>query len=882
MNTRRVWTVIVMGLLFVASAGGARAQGDGPGGGAAAEVALGTGFTYQGRLRNGGSPVTGNCDIAFGLWNALSGGTQAGITQTVTAAVADGYFTTGLNGAGQFGPAAYNGQARWLALAARCPSGGGAFTPLSPRQPLLAAPYAQYAAGNWGLNGNAATTAAHFLGTTDNMTLTLAVSGTTALRLAPSSGAPNVLIGSGSNLLVPGVQAVTIGGGTDNVAAADFAHVGGGGQNIASHISANVSGGFDNRATGQDSTVGGGYDNQATGPTAVVAGGTGNRATGQGATVSGGGWDGTLIAGNQALGNASTIGGGISNTITSTADYATIGGGGGNQATLDYATVAGGGSNLANADSATVGGGFGNQAINHYATVNGGLFNFASGLQAAIGGGVNNLAIGQAATVGGGDSNRAQAPGATVGGGGWDGSAADGNQARGDASTIGGGLGNVITDTADYGTIAGGGSNTAAEDYATVGGGGSNTASADSATVSGGYGNTASNWYAAVGGGLFNFATGERATVGGGQANDATGLFSTVSGGYSNTASNTYAAIGGGDNNSALGARATIGGGYGNYAAGPGATVGGGGYDGVNAIGNQAFGDASTIGGGLTNLILSDGDYATVGGGYFNSILAAGGTIGGGSGNQLTGSYAAIGGGYGNSASGLSATIPGGYLNIASGDGSFAAGTRANALHDGSFVWSSANATPISSTTTNQFLVRATNGFSLSTNLAGTIGCSLIVGTWNCTSDRNAKANFAPVDGVAVLNTLASIPIETWNFNTQDAGIRHMGPMAQDWYAAFGLGEGDTTISAVDADGVALAAIQGLYAVVQEQAGRIAALEAQMAALQSAAGVETSPDETAHRTISTSAALPWALLAGLGLLNVGYVAGRRRASPRRH
>jgi len=184
-------------------------------------------------------------------------------------------------------------------------------------------------------------------------------------------------------------------------------------------------------------------------------------------------------------------------------------------------------------------------------------------------------------------------------------------------------------------------------------------------------------------------------------------------------------------------------------------------------------------------------------------------------------------------------------------------------------VWSSANATPITSTDTNQFLVRATNGFSLSTNLAGTVGCSLIVGTWNCTSDRNAKANFAPVDGVAVLDTLAGIPIETWNFNTQDAAVRHMGPMAQDWYAAFGLGEGNTTISAVDADGVALAAIQGLYTVVQEKEDRIVALEARLAAVEAG---------------ETAAGADGQLLLGLALgagIGLGAFALGRKTSPQR-
>jgi hypothetical protein len=77
------------------------------------------------------------------------------------------------------------------------------------------------------------------------------------------------------------------------------------------------------------------------------------------------------------------------------------------------------------------------------------------------------------------------------------------------------------------------------------------------------------------------------------------------------------------------------------------------------------------------------------------------------------------------------------------------------------------------------------------------------------TSDRNAKENFAPVSPLDVLNKVAALPITTWSFKDMKDG-RHMGPMAQDFYAAFGLGGGDTTITSMDPDGVALAAIQGL------------------------------------------------------------------------
>lgn len=83
-----------------------------------------------------------------------------------------------------------------------------------------------------------------------------------------------------------------------------------------------------------------------------------------------------------------------------------------------------------------------------------------------------------------------------------------------------------------------------------------------------------------------------------------------------------------------------------------------------------------------------------------------------------------------------------------------------------------------------------------------------------------------------MLTQLAQIPVTTWNYKAQSPSIRHMGPMAQEFYAAFGLGEDDKHISTVDADGVALVAIQGLYQVVQKQDARIETLEAENGALQ--------------------------------------------------
>jgi hypothetical protein len=84
-------------------------------------------------------------------------------------------------------------------------------------------------------------------------------------------------------------------------------------------------------------------------------------------------------------------------------------------------------------------------------------------------------------------------------------------------------------------------------------------------------------------------------------------------------------------------------------------------------------------------------------------------------------------------------------------------------------------------------------------------------------SDRNAKSNFAAVDTRAILQKVAALPIQEWNFKNEPDAVRHIGPMAQDFRAAFGLGTDDKTIATVDVDGVALAAIQGLYQMMLEQ-----------------------------------------------------------------
>src|SRR5829696_3368326 len=194
--------------------------------------------------------------------------------------------------------------------------------------------------------------------------------------------------------------------------------------------------------------------------------------------------------------------------------------------------------------------------------------------------------------------------------------------------------------------------------------------------------------------------------------------------------------------------------------------------------------------------------------------------IGGGAGNRIaTNAYfGVIGGGSLNNALGEYAMIPGGRDNSAGRFG-FAAGTGARALHDGSFVWADSSGANLVSTTSHQFSARASGGVRFFTDAGATTGVELAPGSgaWSMLSDRNAKENFSAVNPRSILDKVASLSLATWNYKSQDKAIRHIGPTAQDFHAAFGVGENERTIATVDTDGVALAAIQGLNQKFEEQ-----------------------------------------------------------------
>jgi hypothetical protein len=94
-----------------------------------------------------------------------------------------------------------------------------------------------------------------------------------------------------------------------------------------------------------------------------------------------------------------------------------------------------------------------------------------------------------------------------------------------------------------------------------------------------------------------------------------------------------------------------------------------------------------------------------------------------------------------------------------------------------------------------------------------------------CVSDRNQKKNIEPVDPAAILDKVGRLPISSWTYLKEPAEVRHLGPMAQDFRAAFGLGDDDRSYYAVDAQGVALAAIKALNEQVTAQGARIEKLE---------------------------------------------------------
>jgi len=258
-------------------------------------------------------------------------------------------------------------------------------------------------------------------------------------------------------------------------------------------------------------------------------------------------------------------------------------------------------------------------------------------------------------------------------------------------------------------------------------------------------------------------------------------------------------------------------------------------------VGNRVasgFG-GQTIGGGgqYGSPITVTADYGTVGGGDGNTAGFAS-TVAGGE-NNVAGNTGTVGAGQGNTATGLASTVAGGWANVATGAYSFAAGHNAVASDVGSFVWCALNSYsyPCNSSGTNSFEVSVDGPIIFYDGPNGS-GCNLTAGggSCNCSSDRNLKDNIVPIDSRSVLERVAHLPITQWKMKAEPAGRKHIGPMAQDFYVAFGLGDSDRYIALGDGQGVALAAIQALYGVVQEKNNQIRKLTQQLEVVRAKEG----------------------------------------------
>jgi len=151
----------------------------------------------------------------------------------------------------------------------------------------------------------------------------------------------------------------------------------------------------------------------------------------------------------------------------------------------------------------------------------------------------------------------------------------------------------------------------------------------------------------------------------------------------------------------------------------------------------------------------------------------------------------------------------------------------------------------------NEFRIRYNGGIRLRVSTAangntpgagGNVGCDLTVAvpSWTCASSRTLKENYLTVDGEDVLARIRTLPITTWNMIGGDRTVRHLGPVAEDFYAAFGLGLGETTIGLGDIDGVNLAAAKALEARTRELRQELDARTAELRQEREARAAETA------------------------------------------
>jgi len=311
---------------------------------------------------------------------------------------------------------------------------------------------------------------------------------------------------------------------------------------------------------------------------------------------------------------------------------------------------------------------------------------------------------------------------------------------------------------------------------------------------------------------------GEAGDVFAGTANVASGNDAAVVGGFANHARGVYSFVGGGNHNDAVSHNSSILGGSNNKSSATNSTIGGGSK-------NQTMGDASTITGGRKNQATG-----------LESVVS------GGSNNHASGKRSLVIGGHQNSALGKYSAVIHGYTSFATQEDSLAIGDRVISQHRGAVVIGDSNYKGHLNTSrmtgeVDRFYAFFDRGYTLFTSShrgPNETGIYINHGesAWNTVSDKNKKENYEEVDKQKVLDKLIAMPMEKWNYKAQDDKVKHIGPYAQDFNKAYGLGDGKLSISTIDSDGIALTSIQALAERNKHLSEKNKALESKVNSLE--------------------------------------------------
>jgi hypothetical protein len=327
-------------------------------------------------------------------------------------------------------------------------------------------------------------------------------------------------------------------------------------------------------------------------------------------------------------------------------------------------------------------------------------------------------------------------------------------------------------------------------------------------------------------------------SIGGGADNRATLNYSTIGGGQGNHAEYQWTTVGGGWKNNAWGMYGFVGGGWKDTARAEGSAVVGGIHNVVSYNANS-----SAIGGGEDNLIeswdLTEGTHSVIAGGKSNQVSLYGNhsCIGAGTSNYINDDHCFIGSGNLNRVLAHHSVVPTGNADtiassagysMALGRGVYVSDSFQVHLYDDTYPgFLRLNRDSRNGTSTYPIHVGADGATSTGNGAYLTGG-----GTWTNGSSRDFKDNFAALDGTRLLSSIWSMPIESWTY--RNSTERHIGPVAEDFVAAFDVGavrdsdglRDDHYLAASDVAGVALAGVKELVERNRLLEQRVAELEA--------------------------------------------------------